>query len=376
MRRLSLYQLQRTKVKVDLKIRRFNARAVIVPMSLPLHVSTGAVVQAPLVLIDCETDQGVFGHAYLIGISPVSLKPLVSLVQSFSDLLAGDALAPYEIERKLTQKFTLLGMAGLLRLAQAGIDMAAWDALARSQNLSLATLLGSKPKPIRAYNSKGLGIMPEAKLIDEAQALLDEGFSAVKMRLGRVNALDDLKAVRAVRKAIGDSVNLMSDFNQALSVHEAIRRGHMLDDEGLVWIEEPVRQDDYEGCAKVARELKTPIQIGENFASAHEMLAALKAGACDLVMPDAQRIGGVTGWLRAAALAHAQGVEMSTHLFSEVSAHLMTVTPTAHWLEYVDWANPVLQQPLQIKDGHVLTSERPGSGVEWDETAVKKYLVA
>jgi mandelate racemase len=196
------------------------------------------------------------------------------------------------------------------------------------------------------------------------------------MRLGRVNALDDLRAVRAVRKAIGDSVNLMSDFNQALSVHEAIRRGHMLDDEGLVWIEEPVRQDDYEGCAKVARELKTPIQIGENFASAHEMLAALKAGACDLVMPDAQRIGGVTGWLRAAALAHAQGVEMSTHLFSEVSAHLMTVTPTAHWLEYVDWANPVLQQPLQIKDGHVLTSERPGSGVEWDENAVKKFLVA
>ncbi len=363
-------------MKADLKIRRFNARAVIVPMSLPLYVSTGAVVQAPLVLIDCETDQGVVGHAYLIGISPVSLKPLVSLVQSFSDLLVGDVLAPLEIERKLTQKFTLLGMTGLLRLAQAGIDMAAWDALARSKDLPLSTLLGSSPRPIRAYNSKGLGIMPEAKLIDEAQALLDEGFSAVKMRLGRAHAQDDLKALRAVRKAIGDSVNLMVDFNQALSVHEAIRRGHMLDGEGLVWIEEPVRQDDYEGCAKVARELKTPIQIGENFASAHEMLYALKAGACDLVMPDAQRIGGVTGWQRAAALAHAQGIEMSTHLFSEVSAHLMTVTPTAHWLEYVDWANPVLQQPLKIQDGHVLTSERPGSGVEWDEAAVKKYLVA
>ena len=362
-------------MKADLKVLRFSARAVIVPMNLPLFVSTGAITQAPLVLIDCETDQGVVGHAYLLGISPVSLKPLVSLVESFSELLAGDPLAPFEIERKLTQKFTLLGMAGLLRLAQSGIDMAAWDALARSQGLALATLLGSSPKPIRAYNSKGLGIMPVPKLIDEAQALLDEGFSAIKMRLGRPNAMDDLNAVRAVRKAVGDSVDVMSDFNQALTVHEAIRRGHMLDDEGLVWIEEPVRQDDYLGCARVASEIKTPIQIGENFASSHEMHAALKAGACDLVMPDAQRIGGVTGWLRAAALAQSQGIEMSTHLFSEVSAHLMTVTPTAHFLEYVDWANPILQQPLLVKNGHVLTSERPGSGVEWDEAAVKKYLI-
>jgi mandelate racemase len=345
-------------------------------MNLPLHVSTGAIVQAPLVLVDCETDQGVVGHAYLMGISPVSLKPLVSLLHSLSELLAGDALAPYDIERKLSQKFTLLGMNGLLRLAQSGIDMAAWDALARSQNLPLATLLGSAPKPVRAYNSKGLGIMPVAKLIDEAQALLDEGFNAIKMRLGRASAHDDLAAVRAVRKAVGDSVEVMSDFNQALSVHEAIRRGHMLDGEGLVWIEEPVRQDDYVGCAKVAAELKTPIQIGENFASSHEMLVALKAGASDLVMPDAQRIGGVSGWLRAATLAQAEGIEMSTHLFSEVSAHLMAVTPTAHWLEYVDWANPVLQQPLQIKDGFVLTSERPGSGIEWDEAAVAKYLLS
>ncbi len=171
-------------MKADLKIRRFNARAVIVPMSLPLYVSTGAVVQAPLVLIDCETDQGVVGHAYLIGISAVSLKPLVSLLESLSDLLVGDVLAPYEIERKLTQKFTLLGLAGLLRMAQAGIDMAAWDALARSKGLPLSTLLGSSPRPIRAYNSKGLGIMPEGKLVDEAQTLLDEGFSAVKNEAG------------------------------------------------------------------------------------------------------------------------------------------------------------------------------------------------
>ena len=166
----------------------------------------------------------------------------------------------------------------------------------------------------------------------------------------------------------------MCDFNQALTVADAVRRGAMLDGEGLLWIEEPIRPDDYAGCAEVAAATQTPIQIGENFDSAFSMQAALDHHACDFVMPDAQRIGGVTGWLRAAALAHAAGIEMSTHLFSEVSAHLMTVTPTAHWLEFVDWADAVLREPLKVKDGHVLLSEEPGSGIAWDEAAVKKYL--
>lgn len=360
---------------LDLKIRRIAARAVIVPMTVPLHTSSGAVVKAPLVLVDCETDQGVIGHAYLIGIMAVSLKPLLSLIASMSELIAGDALSPFDIERKLTQKFTLLGLAGLQRLAQAGIDMAVWDAVARAQNLPLASALGGRPRAIRAYNSKGLGVMPVTKLAGEAQALIEEGFDAVKVRVGRADAMDDLKALRAVRRAVGDQASVMCDFNQSLTVHEAIRRGHLFDDEGLVWIEEPIRQDDYSGCARIAAEIRTPIQIGENFASAFEMQSALAARACDLIMPDAQRIGGVTGWLRAAALAHAHGVEMSTHLFSEISAHLMCVTPTAHWLEYVDWANPVLAEPLKIRDGHVLTPDRPGSGVEWDEAAVKRYLI-
>ena len=360
---------------VPIRIKRFVARPVIVPMKMPLQTSTGAVSKAPLVLIDCETDQGVFGHSYVFAITPAALPALASLVAAMSEMLAGDELIPFEIERKLTQKFTLLGLAGVQRLAQAGIDMAAWDALARARGLPLARLLGGVPKPIRAYNSKGLGIMPVTKVADEAHKLLDEGFHAVKIRVGRADATDDLKAVRAVRKAVGDSVTLMCDYNQSLTVNDALRRCHMLDDEGLLWIEEPVRQDDYAGCARVAAATRTAIQIGENFASAFEMQSSIAQRASDFVMPDVQRIGGVTGWLRAAALAHANGIEMSTHLFSEVSAHLMTVTPTAHWLEYVDWADAVLSEPMQIKDGHLLLSEQPGSGVQWDEKAVAKYLV-
>jgi len=123
----------------------------------------------------------------------------------------------------------------------------------------------------------------------------------------------------------------------------------------------------------VAREVATPIQIGENFMGPEQMAQAIAAGCCDYVMPDAQRIGGVTGWMRAAALAQGAGLEMSSHLFAEASAQLLPVTPTCHWLEYVDWADPVLKEPVELRKGEVMCPARPGLGMAWDEKAVKKY---
>jgi mandelate racemase len=254
--------------------------------------------------------------------------------------------------------------------------MAAWDALGQSLGQPLARLLGSTPRPIPAYNSKGLGILPEKELVKEAAELLDEGFRAVKLRMGRADARDDLQMLKAVKKQIGPDVTLMVDFNQALSVAEALKRGRMIDGEGgVAWIEEPIRADDFAGNSRIAREIATPIQIGENFMGPEQMAQALAAGACDYVMPDAERIGGVTGWMRAAALAQGAGVEMSSHLFPEVSCHLLAATPTAHWLEYVDWADAVLAEPLRVKDGHLMVPEAPGIGLKWDEKAVKQYQV-
>jgi mandelate racemase len=352
-----------------------EARPVVVPMRRVLRTSTGAVDQAPLLLIDLRTDGGPTGRSYLFGVQPFTLAPLRALVESLGSWVAGDALVPLEIERKLRGRLTLPGPVGLAAMALAGVDMAAWDALARSRDVPLAALLGGCPGPVRAYNSNGLGIMPAADAAAEALELLAEGFSAVKLRLGRTSAAEDVAAVRVVRRAIGADAVLMADFNQYLSVGEALDRGAMLDAEGLAWIEEPVRADDLGGCARVAAALRTPIQIGENFSGPFQMREALGMGASDLVMPDLQRIGGVTGWLRAAALAHASGVEMSSHLFPEFSAHLLRVTPTAHWLEYVDWAAPVLREPLVVRDGHVEAPARPGAGLEWDEEAVARYRV-
>ncbi len=358
-----------------LKLRGLKARPLVVPIKLPLQTATGAVTGAPLVLVDLETTAGITGRAYLFAIGRHNLAPIVKLLEAMGEMLRGDAMAPFEFERKLRAKYTLLGVHNIVLFAMSGIDLAAWDALGQAAGQPVTRLLGGVPRPVRAYNSQGLGIMPLPKLVREARQLLDEGFDAVKLRLGRADAREDLAAVRAVKRAIGSGTTLMCDFNQGLTVAEAIRRGHMIDDEGgMHWIEEPIRADDFEGCAKVADEVATPIQIGENFMGSEQMAQAIAARCCDFVMPDLQRIGGVTGWMRAAALAQGAGIEMSSHLFSEASAQLLPLTPTCHWLEYVDWADPVLEDPLRVKDGHVLPSQQPGLGMRWDEKAVRKYL--
>jgi mandelate racemase len=360
----------------SLNILRIRARPVLVPMKLPLHTASGAIDQAALVLLDLETTAGITGRAYLFAPSAAHLAPIVALIEAMSAMLTGDAVVPFEIEKKLRARHKLLGVHNIVLFAMSGIDMAAWDALGQSLNQPLTVLLGGTPRPVRAYNSKGLGIMPLPALADQARQLVDEGFDAVKLRLGRIDARDDMDALRAVKKALGDHVILMVDFNQGLTVAQALHRGHMIDAEGGVhWIEEPIRADDYAGCAKVAQAIRTPIQIGENFMGPEQMAQALAAGACDYAMPDLERIGGVTGWMRAAALAQGAGVEMSSHLFSEASAQLLPVTPTAHWLEYVDWADAVLEEPLRIEKGYAMPSLRPGLGMRWDEKAVQKYLV-
>jgi len=195
----------------------------------------------------------------------------------------------------------------------------------------------------------------------------------VKLRLGYPTLREDLAAVHAARRRIGDDIALMVDYNQALSVTDALERGRVLDQESIYWLEEPVRHDDYTGCAALAQALTTPIQIGENFSLPVAMQTALAAGAADYVMPDLERIGGVSGWRRAAALAAEHRIKMSSHLFPEVSAHLLAATPTAHYLEYVDWADAFVQESLRVVDGHAIIPERPGNGLVWDQAKVARF---
>lgn len=342
-------------------------------MTYVLGTSAQAVREAPLLLVDLETEEGVTGHAYQFCYLPAAAAAIAILLEEVLRTVQGDRADPAALWAKLTRRFTLIGVQGIVRMAMAMLDVACWDALAKAAGMPLASFLGAAPRPVPTYNSCGLGLMEPAALADEAEKLLAGGFRAVKLRLGYPTLDADLAATRAVRARIPADISVMVDFNQALSVEEAVRRGRALDGEGIYWIEEPVRHDDFDGCARVARAVETPVQIGENFSQIYDMERALAAQACDCVMPDLERIGGVTGWLKASELAGARGLRLSSHLYPEVSSHLLAATPTAHWLEYVDWADAVLAEPLQIAEGHAVVPARPGNGLAWNPDAVRRY---
>ena len=361
----------------SLTVRAVRATAVEVPLNFVLGTSAVAVRQAPLLLIDLETEEGITGRTYVFCYLRAAAPAIMSLLGEVECIAKGDAVAPAELWAKLTRRFTLIGVQGIVRMAMAGFDAACWDALAIAAGVPLATFLEAELRPIPAYNSCGLGLTDDlGALAEEAENLLAGGFRAVKLRLGYPTVRADIAAVHAVRKRIGDSVALMVDYNQALSVEEALLRGRALDVEKIYWLEEPIRHDDYIGAARLARELNVPIQIGENFSLPAAMAVAIDQGAADYVMPDLERIGGVTGWRQAADIAAARRVQMSSHLFPEVSAHLLAATPTCHFLEYVDWANVLVEQPLKITDGHAVIPQRPGNGMVWDKSAVERYRMS
>jgi mandelate racemase len=359
-----------------LTIRKLVGRPVDVPLRRPLQTAGGLVKSAPLVLIDLQTDEGITGSSYVFCYTTIALKPVAELLRNLEDLVRGESVAPSLLGQKLLARFRLLGPQGLTGIAMAGIDMAAWDAVAKASNMPLVRLLSGEPRPIPAYNSCGLGLIGPERAALEARELLDGGFRAIKIRLGYPDLETDVRAVRCVRDAVGAGILLMCDYNQCLSVPEAIRRIPALEEEvQLAWMEEPTRADDYVGHATIRQVVKTPIQIGENWWGPHDMVKAVAAGASDFAMPDATKIGGVTGWLRAASLAEAHGLPLSSHLFPEISAHLLAVSPTCDWLEYVDFANPILLEPARVEKGHVVIDETPGFGLAWDEDAVKRFLL-
>lgn len=359
-----------------LTLRTLRARPVVLPLARPVVARIATITEWPLILIDLETEEGVTGRSYLEPYTVSTLRYLVPALRDLGKLLRGRRVAPQELYGLARRSLHFVGYQGMAMIAVAGLDMAAWDALAVATGVPLCVLLGGSVGPVKAYNSNGLWLRPPAAVAEEAVELRDQGgFTGLKLRMGRERPADDMSTLDAVRAALGDDTALMVDFNQGLTLAEALERCHRLDDSGLAWIEEPLVYDDLDGFARLARELRTPLQIGENFYGPRDLHRALQCQACDLVMPDFMRIGGVTGWLRAAAIAGAAGIPVSTHLYPEVAAHVMRVTETAHWLEWQDWADPILRQPYAVAGGQVQVPDRPGVGLAWNEEAVAAHLV-
>ena len=351
-------------------IRSVKARAVVAPISRPVKNAFGVIEAAPLELIDVMTDQGLTGHSYIFAYTKLTLKPLVHLIEEIGRDLTGKAIAPFDLMAVMDAKFRLLGWQGLVGMAVSGLDMAFWDALGQAAGQPLATLLGGSPRAIRAYDSYG-AVDPVADEKDLRRSL-DQGFRGIKIKGGDGDLNNDERVVKAVRGLIGPEVALMLDFNQSLDPTEASRRIARLAPYDLHWIEEPVAAENLEGHAKVRETSPISIQSGENWWFPRGFAEAISAVASDFIMPDLMKVGGVTGWLRVAGQAEAASIPMSSHLFAEASAHMLPVTPTAHWIEYLDIARAIVAEPVQIVDG-TITARGHGLGLSWNEAAVAKY---
>ncbi len=292
-------------------IRGLEVRTVLAPTARTLRTASGTIPSAPLVLIDVLTEEGVKGRAYVFGYAPETLTPIRAFLESLAETLVGKPISPVERMREFEGRFRLLGR---------------------------------------------------------------QGFKAIKVKIGMGGAGWDVENVGAIRDIIGTDVALMVDYNQSLDAAEAIRRIDRLARFDLRWVEEPVAAEDLPGHARVRAASPVPIQTGENWWFASDMARAIEAGACDYAMPDLMKIGGVTGWLSATGQAAAAGIPLSSHIFIEASAHALAVTPTAHWLEYLDIAGAVLAEPLAVADGCV-APRGPGLGIEWDEAAIARHEV-
>jgi mandelate racemase len=363
-----------------IEITGIRVRPARVPLRRALNTRVGRFTHGPFLLIDLETKGGGVGRALCFTfiplaqrIVPILLAELVSALKG-REITFAEAPAAHDAGQK---HLSHIGHEGLAQMALSMFDMALYDALAREAGMPLFKLLGGDSRPLPTYNSCGLGIMEPADAAREGRALVAEhgGFSHVKLRMGRACAADELAAYRAVREAVGPDVTVSVDFNQGLPVASALETCRAIDGLGLAWIEEPVVYDDYDTQARLASKLATPIQVGENWWSWRVGKAAIEMGACDYVMPDLLRIGGVTGWMRLARVAEARAVPFSSHLSPDYSAHVLAATPTRHWLEFMDWGQDLLRDPLVPVKGFATPRDAPGAGLEWNEKAIAACLV-
>jgi mandelate racemase len=363
-----------------IEISGIRIRRALVPVRRVLNTRVGRFTKGPFLLIDLELKGGGAGRVLGFTFVPVGSKVVPILLEELVAGLKGqkialaDAAAVHDACRK---RLTHMGHEGVAQMALSMLDMALHDALAREAGVPLYQLLGGNPAPIPTYNSCGLGIMPPADAAREARELVAEhgGFTHIKLRMGREDAAGEVAACKAVRSAIGPDILVSCDFNQALPSAGALDTCRAIDGLGLAWIEEPVAYDDYDTQARLATKLATPIQVGENWWSWRVGKMAIETGACDLIMPDLLRIGGVTGWMRLARVAEARAVPFSSHLSPDYSAHVLAATPTAHWLEFMDWGQDLVRDPLVPVKGFTTPRQSPGTGVEWNENAVASCLV-
>ncbi|MEU4363197.1 mandelate racemase/muconate lactonizing enzyme family protein [Promicromonospora sp. NPDC023987] len=263
-----------------------------------------------------------------------------------------------------------VGRSGVATQALAAIDIALYDLKAKRAGLPLAKLLGAHRDSVRTYNTSG-GFLNASieEVTDRATRSIAEGIGGIKIKVGLPDGTQDLARVAAVREHIGPAVPLMVDANQQWDRSTALRMGRRLEQFDLTWIEEPLDAYDAEGHAALAAALDTPIATGEMLASVAEHERLIATRACDIIQPDAPRVGGITQFLRLLTLADQAGLDLAPHFAMEIHLHLAATYPREPWVEHFDWLDPLFDERLETEDGRMLVPDRPGLGVTLSEQA-------
>jgi L-alanine-DL-glutamate epimerase-like enolase superfamily enzyme len=347
-----------------MKVTRIETRPVVVTLAQPILSALGGIRNCGVVLVSVHTDAGIVGENLVFTLNNRRTGVLQRMVQELSDLVVGhDAGHIAGFWARAWKDLNFFGHKGISIMGISAIDGALWDALGKAASLPLYRMLGGAQDRVPAYHSGGLWLHSSIdELTREAQGMVSDGFRAMKMRLGSSDPRIDIERVRAVREAIGPGIKLMADANQGLNESQAIRLGRMLEEYNLTWFEEPLPAWDVEGLARVAAALDTPIASGETEYTRYGFRRMLELKSADILMPDLQRVGGVTEFMRVAHLAASYDIPVSTHLFPETSLQLLGAVSNALFLEYMPWFSELYQERLVFEDGAAVVPERPGWG--------------
>jgi len=358
-----------------MKITKFKTTLVDVPLPKPIATAIHSIRSVGCVLLELETDAGIVGESYIFTLNGIRLKALHEMLLGFAHQVEGrDPHFVGAIWQDIWNEMNPIGQKGFSAMALAAIDTACWDIIGKAAELPLHRVFGACRDRIKTYASGGLWLsLTIDECLSEAQQFLDAGFRGMKIRLGSKNMADDVERVRAIREAMGPEIELYADANQALSPKQAIRLGRQLEAFNLVWFEEPVAYHNLKGNAEVRAALDTPIAGGETEYTRYGMRDILEAGAVDVLMPDLQRIGGLSEFRRSVAIAACYEIPVSSHLFTEHSMCVAASEANCISIEHMPWFTPLFNETMQINDGYIQVSERPGIGFSFNQSAIKRY---
>ncbi|HEX4369071.1 MAG TPA: mandelate racemase/muconate lactonizing enzyme family protein [Rhodopila sp.] len=360
-----------------MKITRLRTQVVHLPIEPAIPTALlGSIRSADCVLTFLDTDEGLTGEGLVFSVNNRRLSVIHDMIRQLEDLVVGmDPRIGGALNATAWKDLNFLGYEGVSVIGLAAVDNALWDLRGKAAGMNVAHLIGACRPAVPTYASGGLWLGTSIdELQNQARGFVERGFRAMKTRVGPTDPERMVARVAAVREAIGPDIGLMVDANQQMTVKQAIRIGRMMEPLNLTWFEEPVICHDHGGEATIRAALDTPIASGETVYTHRGILTMLQAGACDVMMPDLQRMGGPTEFLKAGHLCEAFHIPCSAHLFPEMSLSLLAGLPGGSYLEYMPWFEKIYRERIELdQNGHAIVPDRSGWGFSFDPDAIRHY---